>query len=125
MPEDSSAPRRRSRRTEIEKGAFVRIVEVEIHKCQFLFTKRIVWNLFQQPLEGISKDHPSFVIGRDTLRQRSEEEALALTEIRNTFMIRHTETNKIPVILSEHVDYLFHRMFALVRLLLRTSGRGA
>jgi len=60
-----------------------------------------------------------------TLRQRLEDEALALTEIGNTFMIRHTETNKIPMTHSEHVDYLFHRMFALVRLLLRTSGRGA
>jgi AbiJ N-terminal domain 4 len=59
-----------------------------------------------------------------TLRRRLDDEAIALTEIGNTFMIRHTETNKIPVVLSEHVDYLFHRMFALVRLLLRTSGRG-
>ena len=59
-----------------------------------------------------------------TFRQRLEEEAKALTEIGNTFMIRHTETNKIPVVQSEQVDYLFHRMFALVWLLLRTSGRG-
>jgi hypothetical protein len=57
-------------------------------------------------------------------RNRLEDEAIALTEIGNTFMIRHTETNKIPVSQSEHVDYLFHRMFSLIRLLLRTSGRG-
>ena len=60
-----------------------------------------------------------------TFRQRLEDEAIALTEIGNTFMIRHTETNKIPVVQSERIDYLFHRMFALVRLLLRTNGRGA
>jgi hypothetical protein len=59
-----------------------------------------------------------------SLRERLEGEATALTDIGNTFMIRHTEVNKIPVVKSEHVDYLFHRMFALVRLLLRTSGRG-
>lgn len=60
-----------------------------------------------------------------TLRQRLEDEARALTEIGNTFMIRHTETNKIPIVQSEHVDYLFHRLFSMIRLLLRTSNRGA
>jgi hypothetical protein len=53
-----------------------------------------------------------------------ETEALELTKIGNSFMIRHTETTKTPINESEHVDYLFHRMFAIVRLLLRKSGRG-
>jgi hypothetical protein len=39
-------------------------------------------------------------------------------------MIRHTEVNKVAVEDSEHVDYLFHRLFALIRLILRKSGRG-
>jgi len=53
-----------------------------------------------------------------------EQEATELTGIGNSFMIRHTEMDKTPIETSEHVDYLFHRMFALIRLLLRRSGRG-
>ncbi len=55
---------------------------------------------------------------------RLEKEALELTEIGNRFMIRHTETDKIPIRESVHVDYLFQRMFALIRMLLKASGRG-
>ena len=53
-----------------------------------------------------------------------DDEALELTRIGNEFRIRHSETDKVPLELSEHVDYLFHRLFALIRLLLRTTGRG-
>ena len=62
--------------------------------------------------------------GEPTLRATIEEEAIALTSIGNTFMIRHTETAKIPITDSAHIDYLFHRMFSMIRLLLRGSGRG-
>ena len=62
--------------------------------------------------------------GEPTLRAKIEEEAIALTNIGNTFMIRHTETDKIPITDSAHIDYLFHRMFSMIRLLLKTSGRG-
>jgi hypothetical protein len=58
------------------------------------------------------------------LRERLETEAHALTKIGNDFMIRHTETTKVPISDSAHVDYLFHRMFAMIRLLLKASGRG-
>ena len=58
------------------------------------------------------------------LRARLEKEAMELTEIGNKFMVRHTETDKIPITESAHVDYLFHRMFAIIRLLLKQSGRG-
>jgi hypothetical protein len=34
-------------------------------------------------------------------------------------MIRHTEMNTISLSDAAHVDYLFHRMFSLVRFLLR------
>lgn len=37
-------------------------------------------------------------------------------------MIRHTETDKVPIRGSDHVDYLFQRMFAIIRLLLKMSG---
>lgn len=64
------------------------------------------------------------VTAEPTLRQTIEEEAIALTGIGNKFMIRHTETDKVPITSSLHVDYLFHRMFSLLRLLLKSSGRG-
>ena len=57
-------------------------------------------------------------------RDKLELEAKELTQIGNTFMIRHAETDKVPVVDSAHVDYLFHRMFSIIRLLLRQSGRG-
>jgi hypothetical protein len=57
------------------------------------------------------------------LRARLEQEACELTEIGNKFMIRHTETDKIRITESVHIDYLFHRMFAMIRLLLKASGR--
>ena len=62
--------------------------------------------------------------GEPSLRQRIEDDARALTDIGNDFTIRHKETNRIPVAESHQVDYFFHRMFALVLLLLRASGRG-
>ena len=52
------------------------------------------------------------------MRSRLESEAKELTEIGNSFMIRHTETGKTPIGSSEQVDYLFHRLFALIRLLI-------
>jgi hypothetical protein len=55
---------------------------------------------------------------------RIDKEARELTEIGNSFMIRHTETTKVPIEGSAHVDYLFHRMFALILLLLRGNGLG-
>ena len=51
-------------------------------------------------------------------RERLDCEASELTGIGNNFMIRHTETTKTPITISAHVDYLFHRMFALIYLVL-------
>jgi hypothetical protein len=57
-------------------------------------------------------------------RERLEIEARELNFIGNNLMIRHTEVCKPPIGESAHVDYLFHRMFAMIRLLLKSSGRG-
>jgi hypothetical protein len=57
-------------------------------------------------------------------RKQIDDEAKLLTWIGNNFMIRHTETTKTPINESAHVDYLFHRMFAIVRLFLKMTGRG-
>lgn len=59
-----------------------------------------------------------------TFRERLETEAAQLTEIGNKFMIRHSEIDKIPVADSAQVDYLFHRMFAFIRIVLNATGRG-
>ena len=49
------------------------------------------------------------------LRERIETEARELNLIGNNLMIRHTEVGKPPVAGSAQVDYLFHRMFAMIR----------
>jgi len=54
----------------------------------------------------------------DNFRRMLETEALELTRIGNEFQIRHSETNKIPVKTNEHIDYLFHRLFAIINLFL-------
>jgi hypothetical protein len=58
-------------------------------------------------------------------RATMETEAYELTRIGNQFMIRHTETNKVPVQLSLHVDYLFHRLFGLIWLCLQARAGDA
>ncbi|MBM3580870.1 MAG: hypothetical protein FJX37_02775 [Alphaproteobacteria bacterium] len=57
-------------------------------------------------------------------RELLEEEAKTLTNIGNTFHIRHTETHQERLGGSNEIDYLFHRLFAFIRLILRTTGRG-
>jgi hypothetical protein len=64
------------------------------------------------------------VASEPMLRDVLEREAQELTRIGNTFMIRHTETGKVPVQTSEQVDFFFHRLFALLRFVLRATGRG-
>jgi hypothetical protein len=51
-------------------------------------------------------------------------EAKALTEIGNTFRIRHAETTQEMLSDPAQIDYLFHRMFSFVRFVLRATGRG-
>lgn len=47
-----------------------------------------------------------------------ETEARALTEVGNSFHIRHSEVKQSAVADSAHIDYLFHRLFSLIQLLL-------
>lgn len=56
------------------------------------------------------------------LRDRVEVEARQLTEIGNNFFIRHTEISKPPIADSHQVDYLFHRLFSFIRLILQSNG---
>lgn len=52
-----------------------------------------------------------------------EAEARALTDAGNAFHIRHFETDKVSFSQPEHYDYLFHRLFALMHLLLFSRSR--
>lgn len=60
----------------------------------------------------------------DNLRERIDQEGRSLTDIGNNFMIRHTETDKIPINRSVDVDYLFHRLYALIQLLVKGGTEG-
>jgi hypothetical protein len=42
----------------------------------------------------------------------------------NGFFIRHANAAQVTLQTSEEIDYLFHRLFAIIRLLLRSTGRG-
>jgi hypothetical protein len=57
-------------------------------------------------LDGVATE-PGF-------RAALENEAKELTRIGNNFQIRHTEVGKPPIEEDAHVDYLFHRLFALI-----------
>jgi hypothetical protein len=62
--------------------------------------------------------------GEPKFREALEKEAAELNGIGNTFRIRHSETTQTVLHHDDHVDYLFHRLFALIRLALRMTGRG-
>jgi hypothetical protein len=99
------------RREALEKlwDAWERLKTVEPGKDKKASTKRLLDKTATEP----------------TFRNLIEEDAQALTEVGNRFMIRHTETSKVPVVDSGHIDYLFGRMFSLVILTLKSSGRVA
>ena len=52
-------------------------------------------------------------------REALEKEAKELTKIGNNFQIRHSEQNQERLARNEHVDYLFHRLFALIQAILK------
>ena len=57
-----------------------------------------------------------------TFRDLLEKEARQLTDIGNTFHIRHSETTQVHLQESGHVDYLFHRLYAMIYLLLKSRN---
>lgn len=63
-------------------------------------------------------------IAEPEMRERVDKEMTELTDIGNKFMIRHTEMGRTPITKSEQVDYLFQRIFSVVRLLLKATNRG-
>lgn len=59
-----------------------------------------------------------------TFRQAGDDEARTLTSIGNKFQIRHSETSQVPLESGALVDYLFHRLFAMIQLLLASRESG-
>jgi len=57
-------------------------------------------------------------------RQALAREAAELTNIGNSFRIRHSEVTQEALTSPDQVDYLFTRMFAFVRMVLRVTARG-
>lgn len=64
-----------------------------------------------QLLEKVSNNNQKF-------QEQLNKECNDLTAIGNNFMIRHFEKDKIAINDSQHLDYLFFRMYTLIRLLL-------
>lgn len=58
-------------------------------------------------------------VGSDHLRERMDTESRELTDIGNRFRIRHSETDRHPITSRLDIDYLFHRMYALLARLIR------
>ena len=56
-------------------------------------------------------------------RNLIESEAKELTDIGNKFHIRHSEKNQIKLSKDEHIEYLFYRLFSLILLILKTTGK--
>ncbi|WP_233958295.1 AbiJ-NTD4 domain-containing protein [Pectobacterium versatile] len=48
-----------------------------------------------------------------------ETEAKTLTEIGNTYFIRHTEMKQVKIQENDHIEYLYQRMFSMIHLLLK------
>ena len=55
-------------------------------------------------------------------REALEREAREMTWIGNNLQIRHTEVTQERLAQSAQVDYMFHRLYALVLLILRMNG---
>lgn len=65
------------------------------------------------------------VTSEPSLRARLEDEATELNSIGNSHLIRHSEVAQVPVVDTDQVDYLFHRLFAMIQLILRAIASNA
>jgi hypothetical protein len=101
-------PRPTIRRDALEKlwDAWERIKTIESGEDKKQTTKMILDTAASEP----------------TFRELLEVDARELTRIGNKFRIRHSETDKVEIHEAAQVDYLFHRMFAIVMLLLSCRG---
>ena len=56
-------------------------------------------------------------------RTALETEAFELTRLGNDLFIRHSETTKEKLAHTQHIDYLFHRMFSIINLVLHRASQ--
>jgi len=127
------------RRTTFNSGD--RLLDVLLEECRVKFTDRRplvrreglerLWDAWERlkSLKDTDKRRSIEIILKNAapepdFRARLEAEAKQLTEIGNKHLIRHHERNQIAVTDLDQIDYLFHRLFAMVALLLR-KGTGA
>ena len=101
------APTTRAEATEKLWDAWERLKSLEVQGNKRLSVARLLDQCSPEP----------------KFRALLELEAKELTEIGNAFHIRHFETDKVAIQQAEHNDYLFHRMFALIHLLLFSRAR--
>ncbi len=94
-----------------------------------------LWDAFErlktlEPLQTDKKQSSAALIARASQEPKVQEMLdremrIELNEFGNGFFIRHANATQVSLQTSEEIDYLFHRLFALIRLLLRSTGRGA
>ncbi|MEO6022035.1 MAG: hypothetical protein ABIP64_02755 [Burkholderiales bacterium] len=102
------APKARAEATEKLWDAWERLKSIEVEGNKRMSVAKLLDKAAPEP----------------TFRALLESEARALTEAGNAFHIRHFETDKVSLSQPEHCDYLFHRLFALMHLLLFSRSRG-
>lgn len=126
------------RRTTFNSGD--RYLDVMLEECRVKFTDRSplvrrealerLWDAWERlkSLADVDKRRSVEIIlqtaaPEPNFRARLEFEARQLTEIGNNHLIRHHEQAQIAVTDVDQIDYLFHRLFAMITLLLRKGGR--
>lgn len=91
-----------------------------------------LWNAWERlkTLGGTDKKNTAARMVKDAagadspkFEEHLDNEAHELTKIGNDLRIRHTETYKEPIVNSAHVDYLFHRLFSFIWLVLETKEK--
>lgn len=102
-----AAPKSRTEGTEKLWDAWERLKSLEVQGDKRMSVARLLEQCSPEP----------------TFRSQLNAEARTLTEIGNAFHIRHFETDKVSISFPEQNDYLFHRLFALMHLLLFSRGR--
>lgn len=82
------------------------------------------WERVKTLEEGTKKASIRTLLDRAAAEPRFRElldaEARALTDVGNQFHIRHSEVGQTEIESDHQVDYLFLRLFVLIRLILRT-----
>jgi hypothetical protein len=101
------APKARQEATEKLWDAWERLKSLEISEDKRLSVGRLLDYASSEPI----------------FRALLEGEAKSLTDIGNKFHIRHFETNRVALSQPEQFDYLFHRLYALIHLLLFNRQR--